>query len=64
MCVCMYVHVHVRVCVRACVRACVHSLQVMEWIEGERLTSPALPEEIKTELVRAMVQCSLQQVRG
>lgn len=37
-------------------------LLVMEWIEGERLTSPQLPEEIKTKLVRAMVQCSLQQM--
>jgi len=37
-------------------------LLVMEWIEGERLTSPLLPEKIKTKLVRAMVQCSLQQM--
>lgn len=37
-------------------------LLVMEWIEGERLTSPLLPENIKTKLVRAMVQCSLQQM--
>ena len=37
-------------------------LLVMEWIDGERLTSPLLPDETKTKLVRAMVQCSLQQM--
>jgi len=37
-------------------------LLVMEWIDGQRLTSPLIPEEQKTTLVRAMVQCSLQQI--
>ena len=37
-------------------------LLVMEWIDGERLTSPLLPEDVKTKLVSAMVQCSLQQI--
>ena len=37
-------------------------LLVMEWIDGERLTSPLLREDVKTKLVSAMVQCSLQQM--
>uniref|UniRef100_A0A7S0HX77 Protein kinase domain-containing protein n=1 Tax=Hanusia phi TaxID=3032 RepID=A0A7S0HX77_9CRYP len=35
---------------------------VMEWVEGVRLTSPLLSDKDKTSLVRAMVQCSLQQM--
>mmetsp|Transcript_59154 Transcript_59154/g.95617 ORF Transcript_59154/g.95617 Transcript_59154/m.95617 type:complete len:794 (-) Transcript_59154:664-3045(-) len=37
-------------------------LLVMEWIDGLRLTSPLIPENQKTKLVQAMVQCSLQQI--
>ena len=43
-------------------RFCKQKLLVMEWIEGERLTSPKLAPDIKTKLVRAMTQCSLQQM--
>jgi len=34
----------------------------MEWVDGVRLTSPALGMETKTALVKAMVQCSLRQM--
>jgi len=37
-------------------------LLVMEWVEGQRLTSTTIPKEQKTRLVRSMVQCSLQQM--
>lgn len=34
----------------------------MQWMDGERLTSPKLSRERSEQLVRAMVQCSLQQM--
>ena len=43
-------------------RFCKSKLLVMEWIDGERLTSSTLSTEVKTKLVRAMTQCSLQQM--